>query len=58
MAIKNQTALLLIIGKGIKIAWVVAVNSIPPAEVMPGTLEKLDEMHRIQQIKMSIEWRK
>ena len=44
IVIKNQTAAPIIIGKGIKIAWVVAANGVPHVEVMPGTLEKLDKM--------------
>ena len=48
----------LIIGNGIKVTWVVAVNRVPPVEVMSGTLEKLDEMLGIWWTKMSIEWRK
>ena len=45
--IKNQTTVPIIIGKGIKVAWVVAVNRVPPVEVMSGTLGKLDEMQGI-----------
>ena len=52
------TAAQIIISKGVKVAWVVAVNRVPPVEVMPGTLEKLDEMQGIQWTKMSSEWRK
>ena len=44
IVIKNQIASLITIGKGIKITQVVAVNRIPPVAVMPGMLEKLDEM--------------
>ena len=44
IVIKNQTAALIIIGKGIKVTQVVAANWVPPVKVMPGTLEKLDEM--------------
>ena len=47
MEVKNQTAALIIIGKGIKVAQIVAMNRVPPLEVMPGTLEKLDEMQGI-----------
>ena len=46
--IKNQTAVMIIIGKGIKIPWVVAANRVPPVEVMPGILEKLDEIQGIK----------
>ena len=44
IVIKNQTAVSIIIGKGIKVTWVVAVNRVPAVEAMPGTLEKLDKM--------------
>ena len=44
IVIKNQTSVLIIIGKSIKVTWVVAANGIPPVEDMPGTLEKLDKM--------------
>ena len=47
IVIKNKTAVLIIIGNGIKVTLVVAVNSIPPVEVIPGTLETLDEMQGI-----------
>ena len=52
IVIKNQTAALIFIGKGIK--WVVAANRVPPIEVMPATLEKLDKMQGVLQIKTSI----
>ena len=58
VVIKNQTTVLIIIGKDIKVIWVVAVKRVPPVEVRPGTLEKLDEMQRIQPTSMSIECRK
>ena len=58
IVIINQMAALITIGKGIKIAWVVVVNLVPPIEVMPGTLEKLDEMQGIQWTQMTIEQRK
>ena len=58
IVVKNQTAVLIIIGKGIKVIQVVAVYRVPPVEVIPGTLEKLEEMQGIQQTKMSIEQRK
>ena len=48
IVIKNQTAKLIIISKGIKVTQVVAVNRVPPIEVMPGMLEKLDEMQGVQ----------
>ena len=42
--VQNQTAAPIIISKGINVPWVVAANRAPPVEVMPGTLQKLDEM--------------
>ena len=47
IVIKNQIVALIIISKGIKVAWVVAANRVPPVEVMPGTLQKLDEMQGV-----------
>ena len=58
VVIKNQTAVLIIIGKGIKVTQVVAANRVSPVKVMPGTLEMLDEMQGIWQTRMSIEHRK
>ena len=40
-------AALITIGKGAKFAWVVAANRVPPVEVVPGMLEKLDEIQGI-----------
>ena len=47
IVIKNQMAVPITICKGVKITWVVAANRVPPVEVMPGTLEKLDKMQGI-----------
>ena len=58
IVIKNQTAVPIVIGKSIKVTWVVTANRVPPAKVMPGALEKLDEMQEIWQTRMSIECRK
>ena len=58
VVIKNQMAVLITIGKGIKITGVVAANRVPPVEVMPGTLEKLDKIQGIQQTQMTIGQRK
>ena len=58
IVIKNQMAALITIGKGIKITWVVAAHRVPPVEVMPGTLEKLDKIQGIWQTQMIIEQRK
>ena len=43
------------IAKGTKVTHVVTVNVVPPAEVTPSTLEKLDEIQGIQQTKMTVE---
>ena len=58
VVIKNQTAMPIIIGKGIKVTWVVAANRVSPVKVMSGTLEMLDEMQEIWQTRMPIECRK
>ena len=58
VVIKNQTVVPIIIGKGIKVTWVVAANRVPPVEVRPGTLEGLDEKQGIWQTRKSIEHRK
>ena len=55
VVIKNQTAVLIIISKGVKLTQVVAANRVPLVEVMPGTLEKLGDMQGIWQTRMSIE---
>ena len=44
IVIKNQRVAPINIGKDVKVTWVVAANRVLPIEVMPGTLEKLDEM--------------
>ena len=56
--VKNLTAAPITIAKGVKVAWVVAVNDIPKVGVAPETLEKLHEMQGIQRAKMSAEQRK
>ena len=58
VVVKNQTAVPIIIGKDVKVTQVVAANRVPPVEVMPGTLEKLDKMQGSQWTKMSIGQRK
>ena len=47
VVMNNQTATPVIISKGVKVAWVVAVNSVPPVEFTHGTLGKLEEMQGI-----------
>ena len=51
-------AIQITIAKGIKVTQVVAVNVMPPVEVMPRTLEELDEVQGIQQIEMLVERRR
>ena len=55
VVIKNQTAVPINIGKGIEVAQLVAANRVPPVEVRPGALEKLDKIWRIR---LSIKHRK
>ena len=43
---------------GVKVAQVVDMNGVPPVELVPGSLEVLDEVQRIQWNKMSVERRK
>ena len=45
--IKNHMAVLITIGRGIKITWVVDANRVPPVEDVLGTLKKLDKMQGI-----------
>ena len=40
---KNQMAVLITIGKGGKITWMVAANRVPPVEVMPRTLREVGQ---------------
>ena len=42
--VKNLTATLITIAKGIKVTQVLAANVVPQVEVAPGTLKKLDEI--------------
>ena len=52
------TATLITIAKGVTVTQIVATNVVPMVEVVPGTLEKLDEIQGIQQTRMSVEQRK
>ena len=45
--VKNLTTALITITKGIKVAEVVATNVVPQVEVVPRTLEQLDEIQGI-----------
>ena len=55
--VKNLMVIPITITKGIKVTQVVAANAVSQVEVVPETLEKLDEMQGIQQNRMSVEWR-
>ena len=46
------------ITKSLKVSQVVAANAVPLVEVVPRTLEKLDEVQGIQQTKMLVERRR
>ena len=56
--VKNLTATLITIAKGIKVTQVVAANMVPQVDIVSGTLKKLDKIQVIQQTRMSVEWRK
>ena len=58
VVVKNLTATLITIAKGVKVTQVVALNVVLQVEVAPGTLKKLDEIQGIYQTRMSVEWRK
>ena len=45
--VKNLMAIPITITKGTKVIQVVAVNAMPQVEVVPGSLEKLDEVTRM-----------
>ena len=55
---KNLTPTPITIAKGVKVTQVVAANVVPQVDIVPGILEKLDEIQGIWQIRMSVEWRK
>ena len=55
---KNLMAILITIAKGVKVTQVVAANVMPPVEVTPRTLERLDDIHGIQQTRMMVKQRK
>ena len=58
VVVKNLTAASITITKGIKVTQVVALNAVPPMKLTLNTLEKLDEIHSIQQNKMMVGQRK
>ena len=58
VVVQNLMAVPITITKGVKNCSRLAANVVSPVEVAPRTLEKLDEMQGIQQIKMSVEQRR
>ena len=52
VVVKNWTTAPITIAKGFKVTQVVAMNVVPKVEVVPGTMEKLDEMQWVQRVKM------
>ena len=56
--VKNLTAVLITITKGVKVAQVVAMNVVPPVRLTPRTLERLDKIQGSQQMRMSDEQKK
>ena len=58
MVVKNLMAAPITITKGIKVTQVVAANVVPPVEVTPRTLGKLDKIQGIQQTRMMVEQRR
>ena len=58
VVVKNLTAILITITKGIKVSQVVTANAVPPVELAPGTWVALDKMQGIQWTKMLVERRK
>ena len=56
--VKNLMVIPITITKGIKATHIVPVNAVPQVKVLPGTLEKLDEMHSIQWTRMTVERRR
>ena len=56
--VKNLTAVLTTIDKGVKVTQVVTVNVVPPVELASSTSEELDEVQGIQWTKMLVERRK
>ena len=55
VVVKNLMAIPIAIAKGIKVTQVVAANVVPPVEIAPRTLEKLDEIQGIQWTRMMVE---
>ena len=56
--VKNLTATLITITKGVRVTQVVAANVVPQVEIVPGTLEKLDGMQGIWWTRISVEQRR
>ena len=58
VVVKTWMAIPITIAKGIKVTQVVAANAVSQVEVVPRTLEKLDDVQGSQQIKMAVERRR
>ena len=58
VVVKNLMAILITITKGVKVTQVEAANAIPQVEVVPRTLEELNEVQCIQWTKMLLERRR
>ena len=56
--VKDLTAALITIARGVKITQIIAVNAIPQVGVKPGMLEKLDKMQGIHRTRMLVDQRK
>ena len=54
MVVKYLMAIPITIAMGVKVTQVVSVNVVPPMEVAPGILEKLDEIQDILWISMLV----
>ena len=57
LVVKNLMATWITIAEGVKVTQVVAANAVPPVEVTPGTLEKLDKLQGIQHTRVMVEQR-
>ena len=57
VVVKNLIAATITIAKAIKVTQVVAANAVPPVEITPDALEKLDAIQGIQWTKMMVEQR-
>ena len=54
VVVKNLMAILITVTMGVKVTQVVAMNVVPPVEIAPRTLEKLDKIQGIQWTRMTV----